>query len=189
MAQPRGLAPSTCQGHQGYQGKNRAFVALAHVALSIWCAVGAVADHDGTPFASPLRPDSPTRPRDRSDANAASAERPDEPQQADNADVCQAVLQPRFARRPLNYPGGGRLQLGSATIVVRYIISERGETVNASVDVVYERSHASRPQYFDLFATAAKSEVKRYRYKFIGVPGKGCSKRQQRMTVFEFKTS
>ena len=186
MAQPHGSAPST---RQGYQGKSRAFVALVHAALSIGCAVGAVADHDSTPFASPLRPDSPTRQRDRSDDNAAFTEQPDEPLQADDAAVCRAVLQPRFARRPLNYPGGGRLQLGSATIVVRYIINERGETENASVAVVYERSDASRPQYFDLFATAAKNEVKRYRYKFIGVPGKECSRRQQRMTVFEFKTS
>ena len=99
--------------------------------------------------------------------------------------TCQAVLPPRFAKRPLTYPGGGRLKLGSATITLSYTIDERGETEDDSVAVVYERSGAARPKYFDLFAAFARDTVKRYRYDFAS--GAGCSKRQQRTLAFEFK--
>ena len=96
---------------------------------------------------------------------------------------------PRFAKRPLIYPGEGRLKLGSATIAVHYTINERGETEDASVAVMYERSDATQPKYFDLFAISAQKEVKRYRYKFMDMSRKGCIKRQQRTTVFEFRAS
>ena len=93
---------------------------------------------------------------------------------------------PRFAQRPLSYPGRGRLKLGSATITVRYTIDEQGETEDASIAVVYELSDAARPRYFDLFATSAQDEVKRYRYTFRDRSGVRCSKRQQHVMRFEF---
>ena len=102
-------------------------------------------------------------------------------------DLCRAVLPPRFVKRPLHYPGGGRLKLGSATITLRYTIDERGRAEDASMAVVYEQSVAARPQYLDLFATSARNAVKRYRYDFVDAGA--CSRRQERTMKFEFKAS
>ena len=98
------------------------------------------------------------------------------------------MLPQRFIERPLHYPGGGRLKLGSATITLRYTIDERGRAEDASMAVVYEQSIATRPQYFDLFATSARAVVKRYRYDFVDA-SEACSRRQERTMKFEFKAS
>ena len=103
-------------------------------------------------------------------------------------DICRAVLPPRFVKRPLHYPGGGRIKLGSATITLRYTIDERGRAEDASMAVVYEQSIAARPQYFDLFATSARNAVMRYRYHFVDA-SEACTRRQERIMKFEFKAS
>ena len=66
------------------------------------------------------------------------------------------------------------------------MIDEQGETEDASVAVVYERSDAARPRYFDLFAISAENEVKRYRYTFRDRSSVRCSRRQQLVMRFEF---
>lgn len=148
------------------------------------------ADENRLRFGPPAGPEHVADAGRRSQPGVDSGASYDEPMRAAPADgisACQAVLPPRFARRPLIYPGGGRLKLGSATITLRYTIDERGETEDDSVAVVYERSGAARPKYFDLFAALARDTVKRYRYDFASAAD--CSKRQQHTLAFEFKAS
>ena len=161
--------------------------ALVHVALAtIGCAVASAADGNGAlSFSPPLSLDPSSYRQHRLPTVIAAAERASQPGLT-NDGVCQAVLLPRFAHRPLSYPGRGRLKLGSATITVRYMIDAQGETEDASIAVVYERSDAARPRYFDLFAISAQNEVKRYRYVFRDRSSVNCSKRQELVMRFEF---
>ena len=131
-------------------------------------------------YANPIRDPVPEGPLELRQGGA--------PKQPEAGDICQAVLPRRFVERPLRYPGGGGLKLGSATVTLRYTIDERGRVEAASMAVVYEQSVATRPQYFDLFATSARSAVKRYRYRFVDATDT-CSRRQERMMAFEFRAS
>ena len=101
----------------------------------------------------------------------------------DIADVasCDARLLPRFDLLAPAYPGRYRVNYGSATVTLSYLVDEQGETLDESVEVMEGASSATRPTFFDMFADDARRIVERYRYEF-DVPGNGVCERRQRLT-------
>ena len=102
---------------------------------------------------------------------------------------CNASLLPKFLAGAATdiYPGRHRLNYGSATIAVRYVLDDEGATINDQVAVVREESRAERPRSFDLFAQTAVRVVRNWEFEFDGEPPGACSKRQERITKFQFQ--
>ena len=98
---------------------------------------------------------------------------------------CNATLLPRFLAATDIYPGRRRMNYGSAMITVRYIVDEEGATINDEIEVVTEESSAERPRSFDLFAQTATQVVRNWVFEFEGEAV--CSKRQERITRFQFQ--
>ena len=98
-----------------------------------------------------------------------------------DADPCAVRLRTGTANA---YPGGRRVDYGSATVVVSYAIDQSGRTTDDEVRVVPAQSNADRPQFFDLFAEAAEDAVRDWEFDFTG--NGDCRRSQQRMTRFRF---
>ena len=99
---------------------------------------------------------------------------------------CNATLLPRFLAEAATdiYPGRRRMNYGSATIAVRYMLNEDGATIDDQIEVVREESRAERPRSYDLFAQTATQVVRNWVFEF---EGEACSKRQERITRFQFQ--
>ena len=78
---------------------------------------------------------------------------------ADRPPACELVLAPATASLRPVYPRGGRMNFGDAVIAVRYVVDERGETLDDEIAVIPERSTADRERYLDLFAELAVETV------------------------------
>ena len=102
---------------------------------------------------------------------------------------CEAILQPRFRADAATdiYPGGRRMNYGSASIAVRYTVDETGATVDDEVAVVLQESSVQRPRSFDLFADAAMEVVRNWVFEFDGEDEGACSRRHERYIRFEFQ--
>ena len=100
---------------------------------------------------------------------------------------CNAILLPRFLAEAATdiYPGRRRMNYGSATIAVRYMLDEDGATIDDEIEVVREESKAERPQTYGLFSRTATRVVRNWVFEFEDEVA--CSKRQERITVFQFQ--
>ncbi len=100
---------------------------------------------------------------------------------------CNATLLPRFLSDAATdiYPGRRRMNYGSATITVRYMLDQEGATIDDEIEVVGDESSVERPRSYDLFAQTAKQVVRNWVYEFEDEAA--CSKRQERVTKFQFQ--
>lgn len=150
--------------------------------------VVAVADAEPTPPA--MQTATPTEQVDAPTAAEVPAESPAEAVAAtDIADVasCDARLLPRFALQVPAYPGRYRVNYGSATVTLSYVVDEQGETLDESVEVMEGASSATRPTFFELFADDARRVVERYRYEFDAPTNSVCEKRQRLTRQFVYR--
>ena len=85
------------------------------------------------------------------------------------------------------YPLGGRRDFGDAAITVRYEVDEAGETVDESVVVVTEQSHANQTRYFNRFAREALDRVRNWRMAIAEPDARGCTLDIGYVTTFQFR--
>lgn len=106
-----------------------------------------------------------------------------------NLPPCSVRLLPRFLAADATdiYPGRRRMNYGSATIAVRYMLDEEGATIDHEIAVIPEESRAERPRSYDLFAQTAVRVVRDWQFEFDGETQDSCSKRQERTTRFQFQ--
>ena len=120
------------------------------------------------------------------DATMDAAETP--PPAGDDADgqpevaTCSVALRAEFQNVDV-YPGGGRVNYGTAMILVRYTINEAGFTEN--VVVVEEESTVQSERYRGLFERATVMLVEQYRFDFDDVET-GCERRREMTTRLGF---
>ena len=99
---------------------------------------------------------------------------------------CQVRLLPRFQTAAALYPGGNRIDYGSATVAVQFSLNDQGETVDDLVVVLADRSVAEQPDNLNLFAQEVLNLVRRWEFAF-DEPGPGaCARSQQLITQFQF---
>lgn len=100
---------------------------------------------------------------------------------------CEATLLPRFRAEAADiYPGGRRMNYGSATVTIRYSLDRSGATVDYQIAMVPEESSAQRPRSLELFADTAMDVVRNWVFEFEGEEGT-CSRQQERSIQFEFR--
>ena len=99
--------------------------------------------------------------------------------------ACSATLMSEY-RNSEAYPRGRRVNFGSATMVLEFVLNEQGHTEDGTVRVVAESSSAARPQYFDMFATEAKVLANRWQFEF-DAGETNCSRRQTKRAKVEFQ--
>ena len=85
------------------------------------------------------------------------------------------------------YPFGHRVNYGNAEIVVRFMVDEQGQTEDDGVAIVEDESSATKPRYFELFATTTIAEVKSWEFDFVDAADSGCRKRQEVKTKLVFR--
>ena len=100
---------------------------------------------------------------------------------------CEAHLKPRFHDEIAAYPG--RIDYGSATVVIQFTLNDRGETVPGSVEMLSERSVAEQPAYLSLFSQQALNLVRRWEFDFADAETGECARSQQLVTQFGFQYS
>ena len=88
-----------------------------------------------------------------------------------------------------DYPRGGRVNMGSATITVQFEVDADGATVDDAVVVVVDQSRAERERYFEVFAAEAVAAVKEWQLAFVEPVEEGCVRRQVHTVLLEFKYS
>lgn len=101
------------------------------------------------------------------------------------------ALQPwqETGNRGPDYPRGGRMNLGSATITVRFEVDAQGATVDEEVAVVVDESQSERERYFELFADAAEAAVREWQLAFVEPAEAGCVRRHTDTVEFKFEYS
>ena len=150
--------------------------------------VAAVADAE--PTAPALQTATPPEQMDvPTEAGVPAESAADAVAATDIADVasCDARLLPRFALLAPAYPGRYRVNYGSATVTLSYVVDDQGETLDESVEVIEGASSATRPTFFDLFADDAVRIVERYRYEFDDPSNGVCEKRQRLTRQFVYR--
>ena len=100
---------------------------------------------------------------------------------------CAAHLKPRFHDQIAAYPG--RIDYGSATVVIQFTLNDRGETVPGSVEMLSERSVAEQPAYLSLFSQQALNLVRSWEFDFADAETGECARSQQLVTQFGFQYS
>lgn len=88
-----------------------------------------------------------------------------------------------------DYPRGGRMNMGSATMTVRFEVDAQGATIDNEVVVVADESQSENERYFELFADAAVATVKDWQLAFIEPVEEGCARRQTGAVEFKFEYS
>ena len=129
---------------------------------------------------------------------AATGEAPDRPDapsavaaaQTREAGACDMRLAPRF-REVLGlerYAGDRGTNYGGATIVVRFAVDDRGETVDGEVAVVAEDSEVERPEHFDALTEDALGLVRDWSF-LVEAPRQGgeCGGLQDRIATFTYR--
>ena len=101
--------------------------------------------------------------------------------------ACELLLSTDVVNRSPAYPRGGRMNLGSAVVTVRFVVDEQGETVDDTVAVVAGRSQADRERYFDSFTAEATATVRAWSFAFVEPSESDCMRRQIRTTSFKFE--
>ena len=106
---------------------------------------------------------------------------PDEP----SLPACAVRLAPGVDEEA-PYPSDGLFDLGSALIVVRYVVDEAGTTPDDLVEVVRERSQLDRQSMFPRFARSARETVQGWRFTFDDPDDTSCTREQTRLIGFQF---
>ena len=99
---------------------------------------------------------------------------------------CVAQLKPEFDAGTDFYPGGRRVNYGSAVITVRYALDDQGETVDDETAVVGDSSNATRPRFLDALASDTVELVKNWEFDFS--QGNACTKPQVQTAVFRYRS-
>ena len=99
---------------------------------------------------------------------------------------CVAQLKPEFDTGADFYPGGHRVNYGSAVITVRYALDDQGETVDDETAVVGDSSNATRPRFLDALASDTVELVKNWEFDFS--QGNACTKPQVQTAVFRYRS-
>ena len=139
------------------------------------------------------QPERPAEEAPIEEQPAAVAEQPEPPEVrpeeavAANLPACGLRLKSAFLSAEDIYPGGHRVDYGSATIVASYAVNERGETVDDQVIIDAERSSASQPRRFDLFANAVRTLINRWEFDFVEAEDGACMKDQELSSQFQFQ--
>ena len=102
-----------------------------------------------------------------------------------DAPPCTVQLRPRYRNEGLIYPFITN-QYASASITVRYVVDDRGETVDDDIVMVTEQSTATPPRFIDKFGQAAVDTVKRWKFDFQDTDSEACVKRQRLTARLEF---
>ena len=154
-------------------------------------------DEDPSPALSPdddtgttVPPDSDPRPTPPSDADLADSGSDDDaaptPAAAAQAAPCDIELAPdSSAAAP--YPAAGQFNFGNASIVVRYTVDAEGATVDDEVRVDRAASSVTRARHFERFANIVVRTVRDWEFEFEDAADRGCVRRQERTTTFEFR--
>lgn len=117
----------------------------------------------------------------------------DPPLQEDLASLdaapCPLQLKPRFQgvvpEFPL-LPSRTAARLAAATIAVRYVVDDQGETVDSAVSIVEAESTASPPVFLSQFADSARELVERWEFEFLPTADLSCARQQELTTAFRF---
>ena len=88
-----------------------------------------------------------------------------------------------------DYPRGGRVNMGSATITVRFEVDAQGTTIDDKVVAVIDESQSERERYFEVFAAEAVSAVQEWQLAFVEPAEEGCARRQTDSVEFKFDHS
>ena len=124
---------------------------------------------------------------DQDDAEVAASSEPVPPIAAatsENLPPCEVIGSDQPIRP--NYPRGGSVDAGNATMVVRYTLNEQGETIDDEVETVTERSSADSNRWFPEFAREAVQTVKKWTFRFQDTNGGSCIRHQTLETTFHF---
>ena len=100
---------------------------------------------------------------------------------------CPLEFQSDPARWRPEYPLRGRRDLGNAAITVRYAVNEAGETIDESVAVVTEQSHANRMRHFNRFVQEALDSVRDWRVTIPDPDTRACTLDLSYVTTFQFR--
>ncbi len=98
--------------------------------------------------------------------------------------TCSLQLKPQY-RGSAEYPPNVRWVYASATIAVRYVVDERGATIDDEVIALPDISTANPAEYLDRFAEHARSIVAAWEFNFEDGGG-DCQRRQERTSAIEF---
>ena len=109
---------------------------------------------------------------------------PPTPSQDGPAD-CPLQLQRRY-RANIGYPPNMRWAYASATIALRFVVDEAGETVDDAVTVMEAESTAEPPAYLGRFGDHARRLVNTWQYDFEDTD-EPCTRRQEVTTQIEFR--
>ena len=104
--------------------------------------------------------------------------------QADAATECPLELKPQY-RGNAEFPPSVRWIYASATIVVRYVVDESGNTVDNLITVLDEGSTADPPSYLGRFRDHVEDVVSDWEFDFED-PGVPCTRRQELTTAIDF---
>ena len=97
---------------------------------------------------------------------------------------CDLTLTPAAAGLTPAYPRGGRTNFGEASVAIRYVVDEQGETVDNEVQVIAQESSAQRERYLRLFVESATAVVRQWTFDTAGADA--CTFPVTRATTFEF---
>ena len=122
----------------------------------------------------PAQPELPDAPPPSTDVPAASA-----------GGFCRPRLKSRFIGTEPEYPRRARTRFASASMTVRYILDEQGNTVDSAVAVDEGLSQSSPEFYFDEFAESARDYVMRLEFDFEDTGA--CTRRQEGATAVNFQ--
>ena len=100
-------------------------------------------------------------------------------------DPCAATLRPQFLAQP--YFNDRRVNYGSGTVVVDYLLDEDGSTVDAEVVWRSEASSSTRPRSLDALAADAVTAIRAWQVDFEDSPN-ACLKRQRQRATFTFRS-
>ena len=97
---------------------------------------------------------------------------------------CPLDLKPQY-RGTVEFPPSVRWIYASATIAVRLIVDESGDTVDETVTILKERSTADPPSYLNRFSDHVQTVVRAWEFEFedSDVP---CARRQELTTAIDF---
>ena len=123
----------------------------------------------------PAQPELPDAPPPSTDVPAVAS--------ADG--FCRPRLKSRFVGSEPEYPRRARTRFASASITVRYVLDEQGNTVDSAVAVDESLSQSSPEFFFDEFADSARDYVMRLEFDFEDTGA--CTRRQEGATAVTFQ--
>ena len=103
----------------------------------------------------------------------------------DGAPPCEIQLGARYRDLEADYPSI-RNRYSTASIVVRFVVDDSGQTVDNEVAMVTEGSTAEPPQFLEDFGESAVDLVRLWRFDFLDENDENCTKRQERTTRLDF---